>query len=71
MAAQPGFGDVRGAARDHIDPLASFSVDEHGGVAAAAAAAQREVVDPEQGVSDGRLCRTFGGDRRVVCVTVS
>jgi hypothetical protein len=45
MLAQPSFGDVGGAAGQHVDALAGRGVDEHGGVAAAAA--QREVVDPE------------------------
>ena len=42
MTAQPFFDDVRGAARQDVDAPPGLGVDEHGGVAAAAA--QREVI---------------------------
>ena len=42
---QPVLGDVGGAALDDVDAPAGLGVDEHGRVDAAAA--QREVVDPE------------------------
>ena len=45
MAAQPLLRDIGGAAGDDVDAPAGLGVDEHGRVDAAAA--QREVVDPQ------------------------
>jgi hypothetical protein len=45
MPAQPCLDDVGGAAGQHVDAPPGLGVDEHGGVAAAAA--QREVIDAQ------------------------
>jgi hypothetical protein len=45
VVAQPFLRDAGGAALDGVDAPAGLSVDEHGRVDAAAA--QREVVDPQ------------------------
>ena len=45
MVPQPFFRDVGGAALDDVDAAAGLGVDEHGRIDAAAA--QREVVDPQ------------------------